>query len=85
MDLWTVDAFPHFTFRLGDIPITEFRTDTKCLELLFPYCLLHYNWQTLEMTNAKLTYHRASGLTPTMRHPLEFGGKLRDLDDFMHE
>lgn len=85
LDLWTVDAFPHFTFRKGDMPITEFRTDTECLELLFPYALLHYNWDTLEHTEQKVAYHRASGLTPGMRMPTEFGGELKDLEDFMYE
>jgi len=78
LDLWTVDAFPHFTIRVGNKPI-------KCLELIFPYCLLHYSWDTPERTDAKVKYHRESGLTPNIRHPLEYGGNLKDLEWFMHE
>ena len=85
LDLWTVDAFPHFTFRLGDMPIKEFRTDTECLELVFPYCLLHHSWDTLERAEIKVAYHNKSGLTPGMRMPTEWGGNRKPLLDFMYE
>ena len=85
LGLRTVDAFPHFTFRLGKTPVTEFRTDTKCLELVFPYCLLHYSWDTIQHVEKKLAHHRESGITPGMRSPLEFGGELQPLEEFIHE
>jgi glycosyltransferase involved in cell wall biosynthesis len=85
LDLWTVDVPPAFTFRTGDKDIKEFRTDTNCLELLFPFCLLHYSWDDPDRVNAKVTYYRASGFIPGMRHPLEMGGKRMPLEDFMYE
>jgi glycosyltransferase involved in cell wall biosynthesis len=85
LDLWTVNVPPAFTFRTGDLDITEFRTDTKCLELQFPFCLLHYSWDNPDRVNAKVTYYRASGFIPGMRHPLEMGGKRRPLEDWMYE
>lgn len=84
LDLWTVDHFPHFSFRLGDKKITDFKKDMNTLELLFPYCLLHYSWQTPEMADKKVKYHRESG-TFDMVHPLKFGGGRKPLEDFMHE
>jgi hypothetical protein len=85
LDLWTVDVPPAFTFRTGNKDITEFRTDTNCLELLFPFCLLHYSWDDPDRVNAKVTYYRESGFIPGMRHPLEMGGKRMPLEDFMYE
>ena len=85
VDLWMIDQFPHFFIRIGGTKINELRTDAKCLELIFPYCLLHYSWDTPERTDAKLKYHRESGLTPNIKHPLEYGGNLKDLESFMHE
>lgn len=85
LDLWTVDAFPHFTFRIGNKKIEDFRKDTNCLQLFYPYCLLHYNWETPEMADAKVEYHRRSGITADMRHPLDFGGNRLPLEEWMHE
>jgi glycosyltransferase involved in cell wall biosynthesis len=85
LDLWTVDAFPHFTFRLGDDPIKEFRTDTECLELVYPFCLLHYSWDDSERVENKIKEHRESGSIPNMSHPIMFGGKLKPLEEFMFE
>lgn len=85
VDLWTVDAFPHFTFRVGDKPISSFQNDMKTLELVYPYCMLHFSWITPELADAKVNYHRDSGLTPTMLHPLEFGGILKPIERWMKE
>jgi len=85
LDLWTVDVPPAFTFRTGDKHIKEFRTDTKCLELQFPFCLLHYSWDDPDRVNAKVTYYRSSGFIPGMRHPLDMGGKRKPLAPFMYE
>ena len=85
LDLWTVDVPPAFTFRVGSKPVTEFRTDTKCVSVLFPYCLLHYSWDNPDRVNRKVQYYRESGFIPNMLHPLDFGGKLEPLKDFMYE
>lgn len=85
IDLWTVDAFPHFTLRVGNKPIKDLRKDTKCLELLYPYCLLHYSWADKESLETKVNYHRKSGLTPESWHPLGFAGALKPCEEFMRE
>jgi len=85
LDLWTVDVPPAYYFRAGKKKIKEFRTDTKCLELLFPFALLHYSWDDPDRVNAKVTYYRESGFIPGMRHPLEMGGKRKPLESWMYE
>jgi len=85
LDLWTVDVPPAFTFRVGKKDIKEFREDTKCLELLFPYCLLHYSWDDHIRVEKKVRYYRRSGFIPNMKHPLEFGGKRKPLEEWMRE
>ena len=85
LDLWTVDAFPHFTFRVGDDPVKEFREDTECLELVYPFCLLHYSWDDPERVENKIKEHRESGSIPNMAHPKNFGGKLKPLEEWMRE
>jgi glycosyltransferase involved in cell wall biosynthesis len=85
VDLWTVDAFPHFSIRVGEKHIKEFRTDTKCLELQYPFCLLHYSWDTPERAERKVKSHRESGSIPHMNHPLKIGGELLPLENWMRE
>jgi glycosyltransferase involved in cell wall biosynthesis len=85
LDLWTVNVPPAFTFRAGDKDITEFRTDTKCLELQFPFCLLHYSWDDPERVKKKVKYYRESGFIPGMQHPITFGGKRKPLEEWMRE
>ena len=85
LDLWTVDAFPHFSLRIGGKKVEDFRKSVKTLELFYPYCLLHYSWITPELANAKVEYHHKSGLTPNMLHPTQFGGDLKPLEEWMQE
>jgi len=85
LDLWTINRPPAYTFRAGEKEIEEFRTDTKCLELQFPFCLLHYSWDDPDRVNAKVTYYRKSGFIPGMRHPLDMGGKRKPLEKWMRE
>jgi len=39
IDLWTIDVPPAYDFRLGKDKIKDFRLDTNCLELQYPFCL----------------------------------------------
>ena len=50
-----------------------------------PMCLLHNPWQDEEIVQKKLDFYRKSGLQPTMRHPLEFAGKLEPLPEWAKE
>ena len=83
--LWANDAFPHFTFRLGNTVIKDFAKDAACHDLMPPYCLLHCPWPTEQKVEEKLKFYRDSGLIPLMQHPLNFGGHLEPLPDWAKE
>ena len=85
LDLWTVDVPPAYTFIVGNMDIKEFRTDTKCLELHYPLCLLHYSWDDPDKVEKKVHYYRESGFIPGMKHPLDMGGDLKPLEEWMVE
>jgi glycosyltransferase involved in cell wall biosynthesis len=85
LDLWTVDVPPAFTFRIGNKDVKDFREDAKTEEILFPFCLLHYSWDDPDRVEKKIKYYRESGFIPNMQHPLNFGGYLYDLEDWMCE
>lgn len=85
LDLWTVDVPPAFTFRIGNKHIKDFRTDMKTLELLYPYCLLHYSWDDPVRVEKKVKYYRESGFIPGQLHPLDYGSPVKPLEEFMHE
>lgn len=85
IDFWTVDVPPAYTFRIGDKAIKDLHFDSTVLDLMPPYCLMHYSWDEEERVNEKLKIYRESGLIPEMKHPLEFGGPLEDLPEWAHE
>jgi glycosyltransferase involved in cell wall biosynthesis len=53
------------------------------LHLEFPYCLLHFTWQTEKSTQEKLDFYRTSGVQPTAKHPKDFAGKIEPVKPFM--
>jgi glycosyltransferase involved in cell wall biosynthesis len=85
MDLWTINKPPAYTFRAGNKEIKEFRIDTKCLELQFPFALLHYSWDDPDRVDKKVQYYRESGFIPNMKHPLDMGGEMKPLEEWMRE
>lgn len=86
LDLHTVNVPPAYTFRIGKHDIKDFRDeDGGALELLPPYCLLHYSWDNEELTTQKVKEYDMSGLIPQMQHPLDFAGHLEDLPEWAVE
>lgn len=61
------------------------RTRESGLHLNFPYCLLHFSWQTPELAAAKVENYRSSGQQPTALHPTVFAGPMADPEWFMYE
>lgn len=59
--------------------------ENEILRLFPPYALLHCPWQTDEMVGRKLKFYRESGQIEDMKHPLEFGGGLEQLPEFLRE
>lgn len=75
---------PHFTFcRNNAFGITIDFDKLPHEHIMPPYCRLHYNWSTPEIADAHIKYYRESGLIPGMLHPLEFGGELAPLEEWM--
>jgi hypothetical protein len=52
------------------------RLDANTLDLMPPYCLLHFSWVERERMEAKIKAHRESGSIKGMRHPTDFAGPL---------
>jgi hypothetical protein len=79
-----IDKMPHFEFSLdGKTSIDINKQPHK--NLLPPYCFMHYGWETPEKTNAHVEYYRKSGLIKNMVHPLDYGGPLKPLQEWMIE
>lgn len=79
-----IDKMPHYEFSLdGQKSIDINKCGPK--RLMPPYCFMHYGWSTPEKTDAHVKYYRKSGLIPGMTHPLQSGGSLSPLKDWMIE
>jgi glycosyltransferase involved in cell wall biosynthesis len=77
-------AMPHFQFCHVDQPDVAVDFDKVVNTRYFPpYCRLHRNWETPEITQAHVDYYRHSGLIPAMLHPLDMGGKLLPIEPWM--
>jgi len=68
-------------FAAGFSSLREVRKGSR-LELSFPYAGLHCFAPDDGEIERKLRFYRDSGLSPTMLHPLDFGGKLELLPDW---
>lgn len=84
LDFWTTDVPPAYNFRLGDRIITNIRTE-NVLELMPPYCLLHYSWDDLDRVDKKVQYYRESGFIPGQLHPKDYGSPEENLPEWAHE
>ena len=84
LDFWTIEEFPHYSLRVGDKKIPYAGFDDEKLDLLPPYCLLHYTWDKEERVEKKLKHHR-EGLGIGMNHPLQMGSELEDLPGWAKE
>lgn len=61
--------------------LTDLRPLAAHLE--FPECLLHFTWPSEEATQEKLEYYRMSGVQPGAKHPHDFAGPRKPIQDFM--
>jgi hypothetical protein len=85
VDFWTVNVPPAYTFRIGAVPVGDLHLAAKVLDLMPPYCLLHFSWDDPGRTERKIKVYRESGLIPAMAHPLDFAGPLEPLPDWARE
>jgi hypothetical protein len=80
-----IDRMPHYEFSYDGENSIDISKTGKNLNLLPPYCFMHYGWETIEKADAHIEYYKASGLIPGMEHPLKFGGSIKELEDWMIE
>ena len=85
IDFWTVNVPPAFTFRIGNLDVKDLHYDAKTLDLFPPFALMHFSWDNEERVAQKVKTYRESGLIPGQLHPLDFGGPLASLPEFLHE
>lgn len=84
-NLWTVSQFPHYTLMIGNEIAGDLHLSSKVLDLMPPFCLLHYTWANEERALEKIRIHRESGSIPDHKHPLEFAGPLEPLPRWARE
>jgi hypothetical protein len=80
-----LNRMPHYEFSLDGHTSLNVDRSGRNLNIQPPYCFLHYGWQTNEETVEHVEYYRRTGLIDGMKHPLEDGGRLAPLEDWMIE
>jgi len=86
INLRVIDKMPHFEFSFDGNKSIDINTmPNRCHRILPPYCYMHYGWQTEEQVDKHLEYYRKSKLIEGMVHPLDFGGRLAPILDWMQE
>jgi hypothetical protein len=80
-----LNRMPHYVFSLDGEHYTDIDRTGREMNVLPPYCFLHFGWQTEEETLEHVIYYRRTGLIPDMKHPLEFGGKPVPVLEWMME
>lgn len=80
-----VDKMPHYEFSFDGINSIDINKLGREQNFEKPYCYMHYGWETPELTMQHIDYYRKSGLIPNMAHPLQFGGHLETLENWMIE
>lgn len=83
--LKAIDKMPHFEFSFDGENSIDLDKSEQVLRIFPPYCYMHYGWETEEQTNSHVKYYRESGLIKDMLHPLDFGGRVEPLLDWMIE
>lgn len=85
LDFWTVDKPPAYDFRVGGAVLGDLHLTHRVLDLLPPYCLLHYSWDDPARVEEKVRFYRESGFIPGMLHPRDFAGPLEALPEWAAE
>jgi hypothetical protein len=64
-----------FTNSTNAFEFTPLVEEASRLNVLPPYCDLHYTWSDEDAMRAKLDFYEKSGQIPGIRHPLEWAGE----------
>lgn len=85
INLKIIDKMPHFEFSYDGVKSVDINKTGRQKYLLPPYCFMHFGWETPEMAQRQVEYYRKSGLIPDASHPLNYGGSLAPLKEWMIE
>lgn len=80
-----IDHMPHYEFTVDGVKAYDFDKSNRTERILPPYCFMHFGWETDEMVDKQVEYYRRSGLVPETRHPLDYCGRLAEIEDWMIE
>lgn len=80
-----IDKMPHYEFSFDGEKSVDFAKVDNKLNILPPYCFMHFGWETEEQIKAHVDYYNRTHLIPNMLHPKVFGGKPSPLEDWMIE
>lgn len=61
------------------------RMRQQARHLRFPYCLMHFSWQTPQLAKEKVDQYRSSGQQPTALYPEDFAGQPVERAPYMRE
>jgi len=77
------DLVPHFVFirKSKSERILDFDKE-RTFSAMPPYCRLHRNCPTKELTQKRVDYYIESGLISDMVDPLKFGGHVEELPEW---
>jgi hypothetical protein len=81
----TVNIPPAYTFKVNGNDIHDFHLNTRAVDWMPPFALMHFSWDDPVRVDEKVKIYRESGLIPGQQHPLQFGGILEDLPEYLHE
>jgi glycosyltransferase involved in cell wall biosynthesis len=85
INLRVIDKMPHFEFSYDGEHSVDINQTGRTQRVMPPCCYMHFGWPTEEQTQKHLDYYRQSGLIGNMLSPLQFGGRLALLLDWMIE
>jgi hypothetical protein len=86
INLKVIDKMPHFEFTFdGKNFIDLNELPNRCERTQPPNCFMHFGWGSPEEIQVQMNYYKTSGLIPRIRNPLDYGGKLLQLEDWMEE
>lgn len=80
-----IDKMPHYEFSYDGVTSIDINKTGRQKYLLPPYCFMHFGWGTPEIAKKQVEYYRKSGLIPDANYPLNYGGSLAPLKEWMIE
>jgi len=80
-----INKMPHYEFSFDGVNSFDVSKLGRHQNLMPPYCFMHFGWADEEKVRRQLEYYKTSGLIPNVAHPLNYGGRVEPLMDWMIE